>query len=1313
MKPILFRLLSMGQKIGRTTGWRRPGRSPVAQAAASRWILYGLPLLAAGALAQAPVELPFTLTVTTNWAFSSRSWVTITNEDGGGPTLTPTDAGLHTAWLIPGSNYVLTVSLTGCVNDVTVRFGPVSPCQQLTLSAWQSYDHPAIIPSNYTQNGCIIACLAGASPLKCADEPDIASVSWHLTLFTNQGAIELIACNGTAPADGKTRTIAWVTPPFWGPAQWSFAGDNLGCTLIPSNGWQTCITSGSNSGTLTLVATDTTGCTISNVLELVDVGAGCAACQTSSAAPGGLSRFGDGLVINRGINVAFALGQREFGSSAGFLRLKGTSPSWNLYGVDALVYVPPGLDIDVQYPSEQVWQIKTPQALAQIEGASAPYDINFYSLTNVQITPAGEYLPTGTPLVTWTIDNPDPGTCTSLQITEQRPNETNRVWTYAWVDEGWQLTHPGGSRIDWFGATWTDEYTWPPVRTEARLIFDGSSNCVAAQTNQYTVFPFGERLTQELREPAFESDLAVSSYTYYTNGAAQGLLSEMTLWDGYWECYLYDDQSRLVYLFSAVGYQAPTTNTADCRMVEHDYSTNQVAGSGDAGLWNPASPRKTTHYWFGEPVSLEYHVYLPSETREIRCLRPDAAWNDASNLVTVTRYCDTGMSYGKIQSVRRPDGSMDICQYSAGAFTTNTVLSGAPDAQGTNIVEGTRTITVTGPLGEVYSRSEVDIVSGIANALAIYSEFDVYGRPRKTTYLDGTSSFADYSCCGTESLTNREGTVTVNNFDSLKRLLASTTAGLTVSNVHDAAGRLLARYRIGTNGTAMVLEQSTFDTAGRLLSRTDACGNETSFFEGCYELSGQFKCTYFPNGSDRFDYFNRDRTLVNSVGSGVHGLLYGEGPADGGSYRMETRLNENNSSTSEYTVHYIDFVGREYMTAYPDSAFSQNFYSTNGQLLKQVDPDGVTTLHQYNAKGELEYSARSASRGNSIDFQNDRVTRTVSFVTNNAHGDVRVSQTYVWATPGQDAATLASAVETSTDGLRSWSSSFGLTNQSVTVYAGNGVRYITNTAPDGTFTTSYYLDGRLQSITHQDAGGNQLSQTSYALDEFGRQSTVTDARNGTSTLQFDALDRITNSTTPAPGPGQSAQNTATFFDSVGRVSAVLLPDGTTVSNEWHGTGELKKTCGSRTYPVEYTVDYAGRTKTMKTWQDFAGDQESALTTWNYDSQRGFLTSKRYNDDTGPDYAYTPAGRLGTRTWARGITATYTTNQFGETARISYSDGASGVTNAFDRLGRLAAVTNAPNTLLRSYHPSGALLTETLNGITVTNTLDSLLRRVKS
>ncbi len=79
-------------------------------------------------------------------------------------------------------------------------------------------------------------------------------------------------------------------------------------------------------------------------------------------------------------------------------------------------------------------------------------------------------------------------------------------------------------------------------------------------------------------------------------------------------------------------------------------------------------------------------------------------------------------------------------------------------------------------------------------------------------------------------------------------------------------------------------------------------------------------------------------------------------------------------------------------------------------------------------------------------------------------------------------------------------------------------------------------------------------------------------------------------------------------------------------------------------------------KTMKTWQDYTGNAGTAITTWNYNAYRGWLSAKDYpNASTGaagtlgPDYTYTAAGRLKTRDWAR-------TGTGGQRIRTTYTYG---------------------------------------------------------
>jgi YD repeat-containing protein len=299
----------------------------------------------------------------------------------------------------------------------------------------------------------------------------------------------------------------------------------------------------------------------------------------------------------------------------------------------------------------------------------------------------------------------------------------------------------------------------------------------------------------------------------------------------------------------------------------------------------------------------------------------------------------------------------------------------------------------------------------------------------------------------------------------------------------------------------------------------------------------------------------------------------------------------------------------------------------------------------------------------------------------------------------------------------SWNGGTAVTTQSQTVYdAPNHRRTVTVTAPDGTQTVTVYQEGRLQSVSQKNASGGQLSQTTYGYDTHGRQQTVTDARNGTTTYGYNDADQVTSVTTPAPGTGQAAQTTSTEYDELGRPKRIVYPDGASVTNEFWPTGEIKRTYGSRAFPVGYGYDDQGRLAKMTNWITFASAGER-VTTWNYSPTRGWLDNKRYPDGTGPDYTYKASGRLWTRTWARGgprIQTTYAYNNAGNLESVSYNEGTPTTSYTYDRRGRQSTITRNGIMTILSYNDANQLLSEsyaggTLAGLSVVSQYDSLLR----
>src|SRR6266542_1005531 len=102
-----------------------------------------------------------------------------------------------------------------------------------------------------------------------------------------------------------------------------------------------------------------------------------------------------------------------------------------------------------------------------------------------------------------------------------------------------------------------------------------------------------------------------------------------------------------------------------------------------------------------------------------------------------------------------------------------------------------------------------------------------------------------------------------------KRLKTTTRYGIITIYTYDGAGRILSVARQGTDSSVVLVEGSSFDTAGRLLTRTNALGQFTSFSETT--ISNQtVKVTINPDFSTMTNLYGRDGSLLESSGTAAH-----------------------------------------------------------------------------------------------------------------------------------------------------------------------------------------------------------------------------------------------------------------------------------------------------------------------------------------------------------------------------------------------------------------------------------------------------------
>jgi RHS repeat-associated protein len=1046
---------------------------------------------------------------------------------------------------------------------------------------------------------------------------------------------------------------------------------------------------------------------------------------------------GSWIIANRSIDVSLPLGKDARGLT-GMLHLKADLPSAELGSPRSLRTQLQGsmkvlTDITQLNGNNLplVRQIEIPQGLVDVVVLSNyAYELRYYAPAQLGAKDAqGFFSVTGTPFTVVKIENPDasPSTFNRLRVTGTRGGVTEvATYTYDSATSGWALQRV----VDGNTVTDTRSSTFDAPtnrRTETHVIQDEGGRTVLNERNTYEVFPWNTganaRLPEELIESISDPSGAAlkTTYEFYSNlstdGPNYGKVKSQVEPSGFWRKFEYDAQSRVIKVTTAFQNAAPGA-TEGVRTVET--------------LFSSSSPNETNIESLvlagGTVVELRrsYRNFSDPDVTSIAAAAAGAAWNAAGNLVSVSRVYDDGEFIGRPAWEIRPDGTGTRYEYasSANGNLTTTTHVGALNATQDAVIAGTRTISIASKSGELVDESVYDIASGFLISSRTTTQTDGFGRPTRIDYLGGTFEQRSYGCCGLDFIIDREGVRTDYTYDVFKRLKSETRAGVTQEYTYDGSGRRLTVTRKGSNGSSMLRETNVYDVAGRLQS-TNAAGRLTTFAEVTQADGRTVKTTTGPDGATRVETYARDGSLLTIGGTAASPLKYEYGTDAAGFFQKEIKVGTAGQET-EWAKSYTDFLGRSSKLVFPDSATSQSFYNEKSQLVRTVDPDGVTALYAYNTQGEPETMALDLNGNGLIDFAGlDRITRTTNAVAAKVVGGttyyVRRATMEAWETDNQNAPTTVSISEQATDGLRSWETVRGLTSTAVTALDGSGGRTVTVTGPDGVKTIQVFSNGRLVSNTVKTAADVQVMTVSNGYDAHGRLQTSTDARNGATTYTYHFDDQVQSVTTPDPdtaksGPGYDPQVTTFAYDNAGRASAVTHPDNGIVNTTYWPTGAVKRTSGTRTYPVEYTYDSQGRVKTLTTWQNFVGDSGKAVTTWNYHAQRGWLENKRYPDNTGPGYTYKPSGRLLTRTWARTplITTTYGYNTAGDLQATDYSDSTPDVAITYDRAGRSKTITDGSGSRNLSYHASGQLEDEIytsglLNGFVVDRSFDSIHR----
>jgi hypothetical protein len=567
-------------------------------------------------------------------------------------------------------------------------------------------------------------------------------------------------------ADGLSRAYAWV-PGKMG-LSWSIKEPARGAQIdglrrdSQNNVLGAYIRAGEENGPITIRAMEGS-CVYEGILELT-----CAETSGGGCSHGSCGTFGGATVSHdNGPDIQLGLGQDSFHYSGGTIVLRQIAPSTNLTSPRLLQPIHTGPTTRVIWNGDgSLRQVRSPLGMVDItwqienivDDVLLEYDLAFYVDTDVEPELVnGLYAPKSqaNPMVVWRVGNPDLSglSANHLWITEIRGGQTNLVHKFHFDDSlgGWSLSDDRTDRVLWtweepvqgtsqtnrFLEIWNDQI----LRYKEQRLYDQLPNYDNTATNR--------TLTKLIVGSG--TDTNITQYTYYHASAPatnRYRLKQIDHPDGRWEIFTYDADGRVARHYTPHGDTAPTTTEANCRVTEYTYVLG--AGEGDDnGAWQPHLPRKTISKILGQEVARTYRKITEAETIEKVCAIPGASWSDSNNIVTITKRMTGSEHYGRLLEIAHPDGTKTLYDYSdsGGTFTT-TVDRGAPS--GGAIKEGTRSITVVGPVGELLSRTTRVLSNSLPSVVLsdeTYTYTDDLKRSYRAVHLNGRTNTVEYACC--------------------------------------------------------------------------------------------------------------------------------------------------------------------------------------------------------------------------------------------------------------------------------------------------------------------------------------------------------------------------------------------------------------------------------------------------------------------------------------------------------------------------------------------------------------------------------------
>ncbi len=1047
---------------------------------------------------------------------------------------------------------------------------------------------------------------------------------------------------------------------------------------------------------------------------------------------------------SHGVNVALDFGlaspvSRRAGIK-GTLRLVSDTPDAPLAHPAMLCYA--------SQPNSDVVVLRDPDwdgAIRQIKGADGLLDVRLdddrgYSLLHFPPDavgvqgPDGLYQTIGQPFASWSLrtGSDDDPTNTGIVEVEQQIGElamqnggvTHR---YTWVpeDEGWDLLRGDGLAGDRERVRWNDAKT---VKEVIREQYDPATGRIdRLNVTVYEKLVDGEDVlfkTREIANPGPNEKVTTYSYGRIPGQVGYGQLTQVVDPNGGWIRYAYDEEDRVVTLWQGFLNQRQTDDLEKCRVRTYDYQA--LRGSRDDGS-QPRIARTEIMSLLGKELGRTYRVIRGESSWTYRASEAGAVWKAKENVVVRQERYAEGEFADHLKSVLDPLGRLTTFAYELdGDRLITTERSGVANRAQDTVKKGIETVRINGRDGALYSIQRTDIETGIRVEQVRYGDHDRIGRAQRIDYADGSYELVTRGdCCGVDFERKRDGRQISYLRDPLGRVILKVTGDQEEHYMYDSAGDVVEWTLSDTSGRSQSqVRRQKRNLAGDIVESDDGHGQRsyrilnqrpqmTEMARAVADsrmtediLPGYQEEETSPGGATIIRTYAADGSLLSLTGTAVHPVRYDYGvDQDQDQWRAYTKtvhLNPDGTDTAEWIAVYQDALERNYRTLYVDGSEERQFFNPAGELIKNVDADGVTTLYERDLLGDETTTAIDMNRNGKIDYKGeDIINRSVREYVVHAGKEATRVERWVWNDEKKDRSTLRSANIASADGMDVWQIRWVEGNREVVTHVQrrmdeDGRETEITTQPDGSRNEAIRDEGKLVSRARLDASGNPVSNTEYAYNALDQLVSVTDARAGTTEYEYDEYGNRVLAKSPTPKSGEDRPVTRYRYDEDNQIIQTIHPDGGSVFIDYWPTGEKRSVRGVRTYPVYYDYDYAGRLRQLTTWQDASAQQGQAQTQWVRDN-RGRVTQKLYADGRGPSYTYTAAGRLESRTWARGVVTDYRYDAAGRLEKTTYSDDTEKVERKYTRDGQLEEIKQGKAKTELTYNAWGQLTKEKRKG----------------